>query len=73
MSKTTEIPSHHLALIAAAVAAVCGENASIAGIEPAQNAWARTGRLAIHTSHARPGREGVGRLPAKQHPGANKK
>ena len=73
MPKTTEIPSHHMALIAAAVAAACGENASIAGIEPAQTAWARTGRLAIHDSHARPRREGVGLLPAKQNPGAKKK
>jgi hypothetical protein len=77
MPETTVIPSHHLALIAAAVAAVCGKGASILGIAPVEtaveNAWGRSGRIAIHDSHRMPGRGGIARQVAKQNPGATKK
>ncbi|MGE5644734.1 MAG: hypothetical protein ACM336_02970 [Acidobacteriota bacterium] len=73
MPDTTAIPTHHLAIIAATVAAVCGERASILEIVPAGNAWGRSGRVAIHNSHRMPGRDGVRRLLARQDPGAKKK
>jgi hypothetical protein len=66
-----------MVLVAAAVAAVCGEGTRILGISPvaegAQSKWGRWGRLAIHGSHSLPGRDGIGRLLAKQDPGARKK
>ncbi len=71
---TPPIERRHLVLIAAAVGAVCGENARILGIAPAgqprADAWTRSGRATIHNSH-RPGRRsGIERAVAKAHPGA---
>jgi hypothetical protein len=73
-ARSAILPDHHLAIIAAAVAAVCGDGAHILGIVPvearAANAWGRSGRMAIHNSHRMPRRDGIARLLAKQDPGA---
>jgi hypothetical protein len=57
---TAPIEERHLVLIAAAVSAVCGENARILGIAPKEaperNDWSHTGRVQIHGSH-RPAQE----------------
>ena len=71
------VPRHHLILVTAAVAATCGDCAKILGIarieqEP-QNRWARTGRVAIQSSHSMPNRDGVARLITKPDPGARKR
>jgi hypothetical protein len=70
------IPQHHLAIIAAAVAAFCGENARILAIHSdhaAENPWGRSGRVGIHGSHNPRVNEGIERLLTKQNPGVTKK
>lgn len=73
-ARSAVLPEHHLAIIAAAVAAVCGDRARILAIAPAgtgaENAWGRSGRIAIHGSHRLPDRDGIARLLTKQDPGA---
>jgi hypothetical protein len=73
MPEKTVLPDeHHRVLIAAAVAAVCGENARILGIAPAEvkarNAWTIAGRINLQSSHrpAKPARPWQG-------PGVTKK
>ncbi|HVX66790.1 MAG TPA: hypothetical protein VHA11_09325 [Bryobacteraceae bacterium] len=76
METTVPIEERHRVLIAAAVAAVCGENARILGIAPARstrNAWTVAGRVTIHRSHRPSGTPGSARLLAKQDPGATTK
>jgi hypothetical protein len=74
---TVVIEERQRVLIAAAVAAVCGEHARILGIAPAaaatRNAWTLAGRITIHNSHRPSGTPGSARLLAKQDPGANRK
>lgn len=71
------VPAHHMALIAAAVAATCGRTAHILGISPVDagrtGEWVRLGRIGLHGSHRPAGRTGIVRLLAKQDRGARNK
>jgi len=70
------IPQHHLAIIAASVAAFCGENARILAIRSSHasgNPWGLSGRVAIQGSHNPRVHEGIERLLTKQNPGVTKK
>jgi hypothetical protein len=70
------VPQHHLVIIAAAVAALCGENARILAIHSSHasgNPWGLSGRVAIQGSHNPRVHEGIERLLTKQNPGVTKK
>jgi hypothetical protein len=74
--RSGSVPQHHLAIIAAAVAAFCGENARILAIHPGHapgNPWGLSGRVGIQGSHNPRVHEGIARLLTKQNPGATRK